>query len=59
MESGVVTMQDIFLFQARGTDAEGRVLGVLKPTGLRPQFAERFEQYGIHLPGNLFEVREL
>ena len=58
MESGVVTMQDIFVFQARGADADGHVLGGVKATGLRPKFAERFEQYGIHLPANLFEARD-
>ncbi|SRR5579884_117582 len=56
MESDTVTMQDIFVFQARGTDEHGRVLGGIRPTGLRPKFSERFEQYGVHLPGNLFEV---
>ena len=58
MESGVVTMQDIFVFQGRGLDADGRVLGSVQATGLRPKFTERFEQYGIHLPGSLFDVHE-
>ena len=57
MESQVVTMQDIYVFQARGLDDQGRVLGAVEPTGLRPKFAERFEQYGIPLPGSLFESR--
>ena len=57
MESQVVTMQDIYIFQARGLDDQGRVLGAVEPTGLRPKFAERFEQYGIPLPGSLFESR--
>jgi pilus assembly protein CpaF len=56
MESDVVTMQDIFLFQARGQDEFGRLMGSIRPTGLRPKFSERFEQYGVHLPANLFEV---
>ncbi|HVA26135.1 MAG TPA: CpaF family protein [Chloroflexota bacterium] len=58
MESQVVTMQDIFVFQARGLDDEGRILGSVLPTGLRPKFAERFEQYGIPLPASLFEGRD-
>src|SRR5579862_683359 len=58
MESTVVTMQDIFVFQARGTAEQGRILGSVQPTGLRPKFAERFEQYGVHLPSNLFEGRD-
>jgi len=55
MESDVVTMQDIYVFQARGQDELGRLLGSIQPTGLRPKFSERFEQYGVHLPANLFE----
>ena len=47
MEGDVVTMQDIFLFQQTGVDADGRVLGELVPTGIKPSFAERFEQAGI------------
>jgi pilus assembly protein CpaF len=46
------------VFEARGMDADGHILGLVQPTGLRPKFAERFEQYGIHLPANLFERRE-
>ncbi|MBV8083532.1 MAG: CpaF family protein [Chloroflexi bacterium] len=57
MESGTITMQDIFLFRARGTDGNGRILGSIEPTGLRPHFAERFEQYGVKLPPGLFERR--
>ncbi|HLG70956.1 MAG TPA: CpaF family protein [Chloroflexota bacterium] len=57
MEGQVVTMQDIYAFQARGLDDQGRVLGSVQPTGLRPKFAERFEQYGIRLAADLFEGR--
>src|SRR5581483_338114 len=55
MEGQVVTMQDIFVFQGRGLDDQGRVLGSVHPTGLRPKFSERFDEYGIHLPASLFE----
>jgi len=56
MEGQTVTMQDVFVFQARGTDENGRGLGSVQPTGLRPKFSERFEQYGVHLPTSLFET---
>ncbi|MGB2694593.1 MAG: CpaF family protein [Dehalococcoidia bacterium] len=54
MEGDVVTMQDLFRFEQRGIDSDGRVLGEFRGTGLRPTFAEKFEVAGIHLPPDLF-----
>jgi len=54
MEGQVVTMQDLFHFEQRGIDSDGRVLGEFRGTGLRPRFAEKFEIAGIHLPPDLF-----
>ncbi len=56
MEGPTVTLQDIFLFKARGVDEMGRLLGNVQATGLRPKFAERFADYGVQLPAQLFEV---
>jgi pilus assembly protein CpaF len=54
MEGDVVTMQDLFRYEQRGVDTDGRVIGDFKGTGLRPRFAEKFEIGGIHLPPDLF-----
>jgi len=54
MEGQVVTMQDIYRFDQRGIDAEGRIVGDFRPTGIRPQFAERFTIAGIELPQDVF-----
>ena len=54
MEGQVVTMQDLFRFEQTGIDTDGRVLGELKTTGIRPRFAEKFEVAGIHLPPDMF-----
>ncbi|MDO8616505.1 MAG: CpaF family protein [Dehalococcoidia bacterium] len=54
MEGSVVTLQDLFRFQQTGVDEEGRILGAMTPTGIRPSFAERFEAVGISLPAELF-----
>jgi pilus assembly protein CpaF len=54
MEGEVVTMQDIFRFEQVSVDAEGRVKGHFRSTGIRPKFAERFESHGIHLPPGIF-----
>ncbi len=54
MEGQVVTLQDLFRFHQTGVDAEGRVIGEFRTTGIRPRFAERFEVAGIRLPAELF-----
>jgi pilus assembly protein CpaF len=54
MEGDVVTMQDLFRFEQHGIDADGRVLGIFRGTGIRPKFAEKFEVAGIHLPPDMF-----
>jgi pilus assembly protein CpaF len=53
MEGDVIVMQDVFVFEQTGV-SEGKIQGRLKPTGIRPQFVERFETAGIHLPSNIF-----
>jgi len=54
MEGQVVTMQDIFTFEQQGVDENGKVLGTMRATGLRPKFADRIEAAGISLPADLF-----
>ena len=56
MEGQIVTMQDLFTFNQTGVDSEGRIMGRLAATGLRPTFAERFDQAGIQLPESVFLV---
>jgi pilus assembly protein CpaF len=53
MEGDVIVMQDVFTFEQTGV-VDGKIEGRLKPTGIRPKFAERFEAAGIHLPPNTF-----
>jgi pilus assembly protein CpaF len=55
MEGDVITMMDIFVFEQTGFE-EGRVVGRLRPTGLRPKFMEKIEASGIHLPAAIFGV---
>jgi pilus assembly protein CpaF len=54
MEGNVVTLQDIFVFQQEGIDGQGRVVGQLRPTGIRPTFSHKLELAGIQLPAELF-----
>jgi pilus assembly protein CpaF len=52
MESDIVTMQDIFEFRMEEVTEEGAVVGVLRPTGLRPTFLPKFEKHGVEFnPG--------
>ena len=55
MEGQTITMSDIFAFDhAAGVDAEGRHLGTIKPTGIRPKFSEKLADYGLYLPPEVF-----
>jgi pilus assembly protein CpaF len=55
MEGDVIIMQDVFLFDwSMGVDPSGRFLGKLRPTGIRPKFAERLHDVGIELAAGLF-----
>lgn len=56
IEGSVITLQDIFSFKQTGIDPEGRVIGELKPTGIRPQFAERLEAFGMSFGEDIFNV---
>jgi pilus assembly protein CpaF len=55
MEGDVITLQDLFLFDyTAGMDEDGRYLGGLKATGLRPRFLDRLQEQGISVPAEVF-----
>ncbi|TVS00253.1 MAG: CpaF family protein [Rhodospirillales bacterium] len=47
MEGEVVITQDLFTFEYSGEDANGRLIGHFKPSGLRPHFLPRAQYYGL------------
>ncbi len=57
MEGDVITMAEIFKFDQTGFE-NGKVIGKLRPTGIRPKFMDRIEQAGIHLPPSIFGVAQ-
>jgi pilus assembly protein CpaF len=57
MEGDVITTTDIFAFEQTGVE-EGKVIGRLRPTGLRPKFMDKIEAAGIHLPPSIFGIGE-
>jgi pilus assembly protein CpaF len=58
MEGNVITLQDIFVFEKRGIDKNGKVLGRFRATGIRPTFSERLELAGIEVPEDLFSTNK-
>lgn len=55
MEGEIITLQDIFQFDfAMGIDEKGRFKGALKPTGLRPKFSTKLQDYGIDFSSGMF-----
>lgn len=55
MEGEMITMSGIFEFEQTGYE-EGRIVGRIRPTGIRPKFIDRIEDAGITLPPTVFGV---
>jgi pilus assembly protein CpaF len=53
MEGDKVTLQDVFLFEQEAYE-NGKVIGAVKPTGVRPKFMPKIEEAGITLPPTIF-----
>ena len=57
MEGDVITTTDLFVFEQVGYE-NNKIIGRLRPTGLRPKFMEKIEGSGIHLPPSIFGIGE-
>jgi pilus assembly protein CpaF len=55
MEGDTILLQDIFIFEQRGRDADGKVIGRHRATGFRPKCVSQIEAMGYSLPRNLFQ----
>jgi pilus assembly protein CpaF len=55
MEGDVITMSEIFRFEQTGIE-NGKVIGRLRPTGLRPKFMFKIQEAGIMLPPSIFGI---
>ncbi|MEK7784863.1 MAG: CpaF family protein [Chloroflexota bacterium] len=55
MEGDVITTTDLFVFEQTGIE-NGKVVGRLRPTGLRPKFMDRIEAAGLQLPPSIFGI---
>jgi len=55
MESNIIVMQDIFVYEQTGVGKDGKIMGEFRATGIRPRFAARFKVSGYDLPSNIFD----
>ncbi len=55
MEGNIVTLQDLYVFEKRGIDPDGKVIGRFAATGIRPKFYERLLAGGIRLRADIFD----
>lgn len=56
MEGDIITLQDIFVYKQKGKDENGKMMGDVVPTGIKPKFFDKFEKSGVVLPPDLFSV---
>ena len=54
MEGDIITLQDIFVYEQKGKDENGRVIGRFKPTGIRPKFMDKLMNSGIQVSNDVF-----
>lgn len=47
MEGDIITTQDLFVYEFTGEDADGKLLGRFKSTGVRPHFMDKAAYYGL------------
>ena len=55
MEGDVITMSELYRFEQTGFE-NGKVIGRLRPTGLRPKFMYKIQESGIMLPPSIFGI---
>lgn len=55
MEGDVIITQEVFKWESAGVK-DGKVIGFLRSTGIRPKFIEKIEAAGIFLPPTVFGV---
>lgn len=54
MEQGTISMQEIFQFEKKGIDADGNIVGVYRPTGIRPRYLQQMQDSGVRISPDIF-----
>jgi pilus assembly protein CpaF len=57
MEGATISLSDIFLFKHQGFDSNGKIMGSLQGTGMRPKFEATLKHHGITLSNKMFGGR--
>lgn len=56
MEGDTVILQDVFVFQETGTTKDGKTIGVMRGTGIRPNFTGILDAAGYKLRPEVFQA---
>ena len=60
MEGDVITLQDVFVYDhGAGFNADGKAMGTLRATGLRPKFLEKMEHANVRIDPLIFATGRL
>ncbi len=59
MESGVIQLQDIFLFKQYGIDDDGKVRGKFESCGFVPTFYENLKKIGVNVDLAIFQPKDV
>ncbi len=55
LEGNQIVMQDIFAFRQTGVDAQGKVLGEMRPTGAVPTWLDQLKSRGLQVDMKMFQ----
>jgi len=55
MEQDVISLQEVFSFQPKSIDAQGKVRGKFAFSGVRPRFAEKLKLVGMSISPDVFD----
>jgi pilus assembly protein CpaF len=56
MEGDTVTMQEIFALEMKGVGSDGRLVTVMRPTGVRPRVLDKLHELGLPVPAPLAKL---
>src|SRR5262249_25138297 len=55
MEGDTITLQELFTYERGGIDPDGKIVGRLVSTGIRPRFADQLKLNGHEVDAKAFE----
>jgi len=58
MEEDTILTQEIFTFREKDVE-NGRIIGTLEPTGIRPYILKKLDHHGVELPPSIFGLHDI